>query len=341
MNDLIDLTRKAVPLGIQWLIERQNADGSFADCGDELVSTYKAPLAFAVTGNVGAGIRCLQYIKRHNLNSATELSSADGSVKTTFSNNQRNFANYMDGWVAIGAWLLGDFEFATRICEKLLPQQATHGGVLTGPTKWSGASRYDVLTNASIGRAFLHTGMKQEARRVADFLVQVVEPSNQRALDKALDMSFDAGWKHVDTPSPQDRPYYQLLYGERGERVFCPAFACSFLCEIGQMDGQSKYYVAAGKYLSSITRTPEYLDHTLANGKSGWAAGMLAVGHGDESARGAALQIMPRMLARQRADGEFASAANAGDTPFAKRLESTAEHVSWALEYQRLLTIGF
>ena len=339
MDDLICCTRNAVLRGIEWLIRRQNADGSFADCGNELVSTYKAPLAFAVSGNVEAGIRCLRYIKTNNFNAGGELSSAGGGVKTTFLGNQRNFANYMDGWVAIGAWLLGDLELATRICERLLPQLAAHGGIPTGPGKWSGTSRYDILTNASIGRAFLHTGMRDAACSVADFLCEVVTGAHQRTPDAALDMSFDASWNHVEPNDPSDRVYYRFIFEQRGERVFCPAFACAFLCEIAQVRDKARYLDAAGKYLSAIFRTPEYLDQSLSNGKSGWAAGMLAVAGGGVTAKQAALQIIPKMLARQRDDGEFAAAAGADQTPLAKRLESTAEHVAWALEYQRILTL--
>lgn len=340
MEDLISGTRNAVLRGTEWLISQQNADGSFSDCGDELVSTYKAPLAFAVSGHTEAGVRCLQYIKAHNLNVEGELSSSGGALKTTFLNNQRNFANYMDGWVAIGAWLLSEFGFAARICERLLPQQAVHGGILSGPKKWSGTPRYDVLTNASLGRAFLHAGMRDEAQSVADFLTQVVAPEHQRAPEEGFDMSFDAEWNHVEPSDPKDRPYYRFLYSLRGERVFCPAFACAFLCEMAQLGKQEKYLGAACKFLSVITRTPEFLDHSLANGKSGWAAGMLAIASSNVSAKQAALQIMPKMLARQREDGEFAAASGAGQTPLAKRLESTAEHVAWAVEYQRLLTLG-
>lgn len=342
MDDLINCACNAVSRGAEWLIRHQNPDGSFADCKNELVSTYKALLAFAVSGNTEAGVRCLRYIKAHNLNGERELSSGDGSVKTTFPSNQRNFANYMDGWVAIGAWLLGDFEFAARICQRLLQQQAAHGGILTGPEKWSGVPRYDVLTNASLGRAFLHTGMRNESRLVADFLAEAVAPRHQRTPDTALDMSFDVSWNHVESFDPNERVYYRLIFGQRGERVFCPAFACAFLCEIAQLGDKDKYLGAACKYLSSIIRTPEFVDQSLANGKSGWAAGMLAVAAQDEGARKAALQIMPKMLARQREDGEFAAASGAVEqTPFAKRLESTAEHVAWAVEYQRLLTLGF
>lgn len=340
MSDLIVCTRNAVSRGTEWLVRRQDADGSFAGCGGELVAAYKAPLAFACAGSTEAGVRCLQYIKTHNVNHEGELSSGDGSLKTAFPGNQRNFANYMDGWVAIGAWLLEDFEFARSICARLAPLRATHGGLPTGPAKWSGIARYDILTNASLGRAFLHTGMLDEARSVADFLCEVVAPAHQRTPDAALDMSFDASWNHVDPEDPGDRVYYRFVFGMRGERVFCPAFTCAFLCEIAQLGDKVKYLDAAGKFLAVIRRAPEYVDGSLANGKSGWAAGMLAMAADDPLARKMALQVMPHMLARQRQDGEFGASSGADQPPLAKRLESTAEHVAWSIEYQRLATLG-
>jgi hypothetical protein len=321
--------------GIAWLIERENADGSFAECGSELVSSYKALLAFAKAGKVEEGIRCLRYIQKNNVNADGELSSGDGSIKTNFPGNQRNFANYMDGWVAIGSWLLGDYKFATTICDGLIKQQASHGGVLTGPKKWCGQPRYDILTAASCGRAFLITGKLKEAIKVADFISDVLK--RQRTPDKSLDMSFDENWKHVETPSAEDRVYYRLDYDSKGERVFCPAFSCAFLCEISQISQNKEHLAAARKYLTVIEQTPEFKAKTLANGKSAWAAGMLAIAAKDKDAERAALAIMPQMLARQKADGAFGS----GDqTPFAKVIESTAEHAAWSLEYVKLLAMG-
>lgn len=340
-NDLIERANKAICRGREWLSRHQNPDGSFADCGSELVSTYKAPLAFAKIGSTAAGVRCLNYIKSHNLTGTGELASADGQVKTGFPGNQRNFANYMDGWVSIGAWLLGDLGFAQEICLRLAKLRSGHGGVPTGPEKWSGAIRYDILTNASVGRAFLCTGMQDEAHSVADFLCHVIDAKNQLHPDRELTMSFDDSWKRVEAPDPADRVYYQLVFEQRGERVFCPAFACAFLCEMAKLGNQDRYLSAARKYLAAIERTPEFGEGTLSNGKSGWAAGMLAAATGDSRIRQSALRIMSGMLSRQSEDGEFGAASGASEAiPFAKRLESTAEHVAWANEYSGILAAG-
>jgi hypothetical protein len=340
-GNLLDTAWNSVKLGAEWLVNKQNENGSFVGCADDLLSSYKVPLAFSLAGTIDRGVRCLRRIKSENVNKEGELSSGRGTIKTAFANNQRNFANYMDGWVAIGAWRLGDYDFAEGICERLVLRQASHGGVLTGPQKWSGAARYDILTTASCGRAFLLTGRRSEALKAASFLSDAIIGKHQRNSGVSLDMSFDESWDPVDSPIPEDRPYYRFEYNRRGERVFCPAFACVVLCEIYQVSHSSNHLEAARRWFDAITKTPEFADHSLSNGKSGLAAGALALAAGDRRAAGAALWIMSRTLARQQGDGEFVSAApSQTQSPTAKRIETTAEHTAWAAEYVRLLSSG-
>ena len=326
--------------GVSWLAARLASDGSFIGCEAELVAHYKAPLAFAVTGQVAEGVSCLTYIRHHLRSPSGELASGDGTIKTAFERNQRNFANYMDGWVAIGAWLLGEFGFAQEIVERLAQDQSPHhGGIPTGPAKWAGSKRYDILTNASACRAFLSTGRLENAERCAQFLCAVVRPEHQRDAETVLDMSFSETWDHVEPPMAEERPYYRLDMSTRGERVFCPAFACAVLCEMSLLDRQPEYLSAAERYVRVILSIPEYKDGTLSNGKSGWATGSYGLASGNKDSIVAAHAIVPKVLARQSPDGGFASATGA-DMPRAQHLETTAEHTAWLAEYIRLAAHG-
>lgn len=120
---------------------------------------------------------------------------------------------------------------------------------------------------------------------------------------------------------------------------------------------------AARGYFEFIIRGPEFRDGTLANGKSGWAAGLLAQATGEPDYVRARDSIVPNVLARQRADGEFvenpayggvgktadhagepaASGNRDGDGPattqgaaqVGRRLERTAEFTTWVAEFLR------
>lgn len=333
--------RNAIAHGCGWVAKHQEKGGGFAACADELRAHYKAPLMFVGAGHIEEGLRCISHIRRKLRNAQGELCSRGGDVKSGFARFARNFANYMDGWVAIGAWLLGEYGFADEICARLLETRSpSNNAVPTGPEKWVGALRYDVLTNASIGRAFLITGRRDEALAIADFLSELVGDQHQRDLDSELQMTFDNDWRPVEPLDSSERPYYRFVLGERGERVFCPAFACSFLCEAHEVSKRVAYLDAARLYLRFVTSSIEFREGTLANGKSGWAAGMLALATGDWEAADAARQIAARVLERQTEEGEFASRRREQSIPLARRLETTAEQTVWCTQYLRMHALG-
>ena len=339
-------------LGAAWLESLLNDDGSFVGCADDLAGYYKSLLALAVCGRLDAGARCRTYVRRHFWTADGEFSAK--GVKTGLVRMQRNLANYMDGWIAIGSWLLEDFELAESAAKGLARAQSdSHGGVLTGPEKWSGRPRYDLATAASAGRAFLITGQRDRARRAAEFLIDALR--HQPAPDKFLNLCFDEQWRPIDTPDESERTYYVLDFSRSGEKVWFAAFSCAFLCELHQVTGDENHLRAAESYFEAIGRLPEFRDGTLGNGKSGWSAGLLAIATHNRRYLEALQWIVPNVLERQGPDGQFLEAvrhetppgaeeSNAGrsETPaeLGRRLERTAEFTTWTAEFARFAASG-
>lgn len=357
MRDLIGSRLKqnlfvTIQRGSDWLVRRQKPDGGFRYAGNELGAYYKSLLLFAGGGWLEPAVVCLRYIKKDLQNKNGELCS--GSSKTGFPRMQRNLANYMDGWVAIGAWLLGDYEFADLICLRLTEQQCeSHGGVSTGLAKWSGRLRYDLATAASCGRSFLITGHRDAAFASADFLAEALR--HQRDLTRGLHLSFDFQWNRIASPTPSEDSYYWLDSSSRGQKVWFPAFACGFLCEVFQVTRERSYLKAAEQYFNVIVSIPEFGYGTLANGKSGWAAASLALCTREKRYIEVAQLIIPSVLARQKEDGEFgpsprllrarktvlgSEGGRTPDMPISRRIETTAEFTYWSLQYLRLNTLG-
>jgi hypothetical protein len=342
-EDLLVKLAASVTRGANWLGSLQKQDGEFHGCGSDLAGYYKALLMFALCGRLEAGGRCLSYVKEKFSSNSGELSS--GTPKTSLTRMQRNLANYMDGWVAIGAWLLGDYQFSQRICALLKTQQGDSGGILTGPLKWALTERYDLATAASCGRAFLLCGLRAEAMAAADFLVEALKYQNA---PDSLALSFDADWRPLTASDREERTYYTFDPSQRGEKVWFPAFSAAFLCEVSQVSENAAYVPAAREYYDFICKTPEFVGRTLDNGKSGWAAGLLAQATGEERYREAFRFIMPNVLGRQGPDGEFGSSSRshkasgaenpASSTPFPRRLEQTAEFTNWVAVYLRMLS---
>lgn len=350
-NFLLRQLQSATQRGSNWITKRQEKNGEFNGCAKELAAYYKALLLFAFCGLHDPGIRCLNYVKQNFLNSKGELCSGDS--KTNFLRMQRNLANYMDGWIAIGSWFLGDYEFANSISLLLKSQQnAFHGGLLTGPEKWSGRPRYDLATTASCGRAFFFTGHHNAALKAADFLKEAIK--HQSELKSGLDLCFDDEWNRVDCQDPQERTYYRLDATNRGEKVWFPAFSSAFLCEVFQVKKDLAYLEAAKEYFKIIEVTPEFRMGTLANGKSGWAAGLLALATRERKYVKSLRLIVPNVLARQKEDGEFGPSPrslatqrntseeenNGSNVPLARRIETTAEFTIWSAQYLRMYSQG-
>jgi hypothetical protein len=341
-EDLLVKLAASVDRGANWLGSLQAPHGEFHGCGSDLAGYYKALLMFAISGRLGAGGRCLSYVKEKFASNSGELSS--GTQKTSLTRMQRNLANYMNGWVAIGAWLLGDYQFSQRICALLKTQQGDSGGVLTGPLQWALKERYDLATAASCGRAFLLCGLRAEALAAADFLVEALK--HQNAPD-SLALTFNADWRPLATSDREEQTYYTFNPSQRGEKVWFPAFSAAFLCEANQVSENPAYVLAARKYYAFLSKTPEFADRTLDNGKSGWAAALLAQATGEERYREDFRFIMPNVLGRQGPDGEFGASARshkppgagnpASQTPLPRRLEQTAEFTNWVAVYLRML----
>lgn len=357
MNNWGVRLRETVFRGAQWLEQRANPDGSFRGCERDLAGYYKSLLAFAVCGRIERGARALAYLRVHLRGPEGEFAS--GLTKTSLERMQRNLANYMDGWIAIGAWLLSDYELSDDACRRLIAQQSqTHGGILTGPEKWVGRPRYDLSTAASCGRAFLIAGHGAAAVAAADFIAEAL--AHQTDHERGLDLCYDDHWRPLGAPDPAERGYYRFDLSRRGEKVWFPAFCSAFLCEVYQVTRESRYLAAAEDYYTFIARCPEFRNGAIANGKSGWASGLLARATGKVEYVAALARIVPNVLARQRENGEFGESptaagvggpgvaavahgsADKGETPsaLARRLERTAEFTVWSAEFLRLQALG-
>ncbi len=298
----------------------------------------------ACADELEAATRCRTYLRTHLQGPDGELSF--GAEKTGIARMARNLANYMDGWVAIGAWLLEDFELADAVARLLTrAQSAQHGGVLTGPERWAGRPRYDLATAASCGRAFLFCGLRDEALAAGGFLAAALD--RQTTPHDGLDVVFDASWNILPPPDRSERSYYRFDLRRRGEKVWFPAFACAFLCELHAVSRDPSHLASAKAYYAFVEATPEFKDGTLANGKSGWSAGLLASATSEEPYREALRRIAGNVIGRQAKSGEFGASgghesghqtAEADEMP--RRLERTAEFTTWTAEFLRMSAAG-
>lgn len=336
MSDLKEVLETGVDRGVSWLKGHQREDGAFAGAEGEFAAYYKAPFAFGVTGALKEGAACLHYIEAEFLKEDGDFRSND--VKTGLTRLQRNLANYMNGWVAVGAWLTGQFGLAESAVRFLVRQQSEDtGGVLTGRAEDAGADRYDLASTSSAGLAFLVTGHRDNAQSAGRYLETAL--TWQQDASKRLEVCFDGSGRSLRPRDDSEATYYSVDLSRSGEKAWFPAFAVGFLAKLYEIEGRPEILVAAQQYFDVITRMIEFRERTLSNGKSGWAASLLAGATGEERYYSAIEMIAGNVLARQQPDGEFAqSLARRGTVPLANRFDRTAEFTGWTAEYLRFVS---
>ena len=323
--------------GAAWLSSAVVEEGRFEQCPFDLAGYYKSIVLFATAGRWDHGARCLNFIKENLVNEKNHLCH-DGR-KTELGFMQRNLSNYMDAWVALGSWMLGDYRFSEMICRNLIKQQnSMTGGVKTGPLVYAIRERYDLATAASCGRAFLITGNRGASLKAAEFMCEALE--RQTDLLTGLDLSFDRNWRSVRQDDLSERTYYRYIFDRQREKVWIPAFCSVAMSEMYKVFRRRDYLSAAESYFNFITLLPEFRESTLADGKSAWAAGLLAEITRKEKYKNAFYMMLSNMLARQRPSGEFGTrgeidfgggqpeysgAEESEDALFSERYDRTAE----------------
>jgi len=332
-----DLKKKladSMDRGAAWLSSAVEEEGRFEQCPFDLAGYYKSIVLFATAGLWDHGASCLNFMKENLVNEKNQLCH-DGR-KTELAGMQRNLSNYMDGWVALGSWMLGDYRFSEMISRNLIKQQnSLTGGVKTGPLVYAIRERYDLATAASCGRAFLITGNRGASLKAAEFMCEALE--RQTDLLTGLDLSFDRNWRPVRQDDLSERTYYRYIFDRQREKVWIPAFCSVVMSEMYKVFRRRDYLSAAKSYFNFITLLPEFRESTLADGKSAWAAGLLAEITRKEKYKNAFYMMLSNMLARQRPSGEFGTSREIdfdGEQPTYSSAEES-EDVLFSERYDR------
>lgn len=132
-----DLKKKltdSMDRGAAWLSSAVEEEGRFEQCPFDLAGYYKPIALFATAGRWDHGARCLNFMKENLVNEKNQL--CHQGRKTELGCMQRNLSNYMDAWVALGSWMLGDYRFSEMICRNLIKQQNSLTGGGLKPVRW-------------------------------------------------------------------------------------------------------------------------------------------------------------------------------------------------------------
>jgi hypothetical protein len=174
---------------------------------------------------------------------------------------------------------------------------------------------------------------------------------HQPDLHHGVFLSFSRAWQPLHAAHAVEQDMYFFEISARGQQAWALAMASGFLCETYQTWGDRAHLTAAKEYFELIRTIPEFKEQSLADGATGWAAGLLARTTGAAKYRTALGWIIPNLLAQQNPDGEFGpappseeptpgSAPRLNPVPMSERCERTADLTIWGALCLRTLITG-
>ncbi|NPV48471.1 MAG: hypothetical protein HPY69_16145 [Armatimonadetes bacterium] len=306
----LDRYREAAHRGTQWLLSRQNADGSFIRDDLQADVYHKGAYALAVTGHTLEAHRLLNWIRREAL-------GADGRPR----HFDQGLALYKTSWIYQGAHRLGRFDISYPVVRYILRCQAPGGGFFQVV---EGNEYVESLCTGWAGVACLYGGELAAARRCAEHLIAQVrqQPTTGRFYFRT-------------TPEGQllvaeDDPLTAFIDGSRpGQGYYFPGMACLFLCRYHQATRDEAALTAAKWLMDASLTWAEDSYASMPSGKSALGAAVYYSITGDAAARDAAVRFADYVVARQRPEGAWDNPASDSGIVL---LDHTAEMIVWLSE---------
>jgi hypothetical protein len=303
----MNLSRLAVHAAASYGWSRSLLDESGAWRGSaptDVAAYYKAPWSFSAAGDPDAGARSLSHIQANYL-------LPDGDLRPTA--NQvllRRHPLYPHAHVAIGAIRTGRTETADRVLDFLVSQCPDRQVAWGDRRQGDESRRFDAISTAAIGLAFLERGDLDQARGAADFLIRLldIQPKREEIFFSSVSEDGRLLTSFPDEDSSHDRC---VRLGSRFQVWWALSFPLVFLARYSEIAAESAAWRGALGYLALLERSPQAWDD-LSAGKLALGCALLYRQAGDPEHRKRALRAICALVGRQLADGRW-NACNGGE----------------------------
>jgi hypothetical protein len=266
--DVADELAATVRRATRWLTDQMNCNGSIGDPQDGF-KYYRAPWAFALSGEIDAGHAICGWIRGN-------LLTPDGDLSGPLRKRITGWA-YSDATLIVGAQMLHQHDLSIGLMPSLLRwQDPVSGGFANdGRPDGSMSDEMDIPYAAGPGLACLMTGRLDEARRVADYLDLIYSAQAE------LPDRFYCFWsRSQQAPIREGDAGFEQRFvvdngADRMQRWTIGGIAAAFLCRLYLADPQPRYLDLARRYQAfSMNATDAQFSYPSAC-KSSWGAALL------------------------------------------------------------------
>jgi hypothetical protein len=308
--------------GLDWLLARQNADGSLGDPA-EGYKYYRALWTFAATGETVAGTAIAGWIRANLLVAATADAPAriDGPLRVW-----KDGWSYRDSALIIGAQALQQYDLGIGLLPALLADLDPVSGSTTNDHLDDGSlsDDGDIPYSCGVGFAALACGDVASARRVAGFLRRIYDAQTE------LPNSFYCFWSRSrQRPILRDDPDFQLRMvvdnaEDRSQRWTIGGISAGFLVRLWLADPKPEYLELARRYMAFSMAATDAQFKYPAVCKSSWGSSLLYQVTGEQQYLDWTLRLGDWYVATQEADGYWHPLREQTE---ADRIEVTLEFV--------------
>jgi hypothetical protein len=315
-------------LSAKWVSEQVDENG-FLPCGGDLGCYYKCVYPLRSAGYTHKASLLLSRILALHLTETGDLRNSD-SEKTKGSYTSWFSQVYPNGWVILGAWLLGRFDAVKLLMDGVIlnfydPEMGTFRSCAK-PRE----DIYDVNSAAMAVELFMLFDL-EKAEKAARFLTDHIagQPDIQNRYYGKIKKPFI----YLTGDDARNDTYSFIKKGEKDQAFWFLGMPCAALTQLFELTGKLEYLDTARHYFDVFLECGDPAFCGAGSGKAFWSSSMLYRITGEKIYRDSCIRLMDFFFSIQREDGTFLLPGMdpSGLTP--KFLfDTTPEYARWFLE---------
>lgn len=291
-------------IGCRWLVEKQNADGSWIGLPDPKVDAfYKVSWALMLTGQATAAHKTLNYVQDNFL-----TPDGDFLPRSHHSRNREVHYLYPNAYLIIGSMAVGRYEIALPGVRFLISNQdPDHGGFYSRRPNPGQKTLSDTMSAGAAGLACLAAGQINAALHVAKYLANIIKLQPTPA--ECFFTTVKADGQLLTDVKDDSEAFLRIIDTRKeGQCWYAVGLPFAFLVLLAEATGKTFHFEQAQWYF-------DFQKHCVnpwngnSSAKAGWGCAMLYRLTGETQYREIALRIAENIMKKQNLDGSWLSVA--------------------------------